>query len=276
MRNDILNSNYGNVLIMTKKYPIEKRLKWECPEEGGAPLLTMPNIPKPLHAVAPRAIMGEQAWTKVRKRAYYDAGYRSEISRVLSAGPGGLHAHEVYDINYVTGICKFKRVCAITPQEHVYFIHSGRMLTLWKNGNPLYSTERVLAGIENGFKLIYEWNKAHPRRKKLKVYQTILEYLKYPELADKLEELIDKYEIEFWGEDVKHMCDWEDWKLMIGDKEYPTPYANYQAWEEAMKVKSAEDTQRQVQNPFTGGVYDEINKLLKEEYEEESKSREGL
>lgn len=250
---------------MIKKYKVESRLKWVCPDGGGAPLLTMPNIPKPLHGVAPRAIMGDAVWNRVRKKAYYDAGYKSEISGVLSAGPGGLHAHEVYDINYVTGVCKFKRVCAITPQEHVYFIHSGRMLTLWKNKNALYPTSKVLEGLENGFKLIYEWNKSHPRKPKLKVYETILEYLKEEELADKVEALIDKYEIEFWGEDKKRRCDWEDWKLVIGDKEYPTPYKDHQAWEDAMGEREQKDTIRQIQNPFSGGVYDEVNKLLQEE-----------
>lgn len=264
-----------------KKHPIEYRLKWECPEEGGAPLLTMPNIPKPLHAVNPRLIMGDVAWSKVRKKAYYDAGYRSEISGELCATPGSLHAHEVYDINYVTGICTFKRVCAITPLEHVYFIHSGRALTMWKNKNPLYTTERVLNGIENGFRLIYEWNKAYPHRKKLKAYQTFIDYLKYPELNDRIEELIDKYEIEFWGEDVKRMCDWEDWKLVIigpdGKKtEYPTPYADYHAWEEAMQERAKQDVIRQLNSPFAGGTFAEIDKLIKEEYEEDQQAGKSL
>ena len=254
---------------MTKKYPVERKLKWVCPEEGGAPLLTMPNIPKPLHGVNPRTIMGDVAWTKVRKRAYYNAGYKSEISGTVSAEPGALHAHEVYDINYVTGVCTFKRVCAITPLEHVYFIHSGRAITMWKNHNPLYSTDRLLAGVEHGFKQIYEWNKAHPRKPKLKAYQTFIEYLKYPELAEEMEKMIVKYEIEFWGEDTKRMCDWADWKLVIGKKEYPTPYADYQAWEEAMKIRGTQDNVRKIENPFAGGVFDEIEKILKEEHEED-------
>lgn len=256
------------------KYPVERKLKWTAPEGGGAPLLTMPNIPKPLHGVNPRLIMGEAEWTKTRKKAYFDAGYKSEISGILCAEPGSLHAHEVYSINYVTGTCRFKKICAITPLEHVYFIHSGRAITMWKNKNPLYSTDKLLKGVENGFKLIYEWNQTHPREKKLKAYQTFLEYLKQEELREPMEELIDKYEIKFWGEDTKRMCDWEDWKLLIPDKKtgvlkiYPTPYKDYRAWEEAMAEKAKTDTIRQVDNPFTTGAYDEIEKILKEEYNE--------
>lgn len=257
---------------MEKKYKVHYKLKWTCPDGGGAPLLTMPNIPKPLHAVNPRLIMGNAAWDKARKKAYYDAGYRSEISGKLCSEPGSLHAHEVYDINYVTGVCTFKRICAITPQEHVYFIHSGRMITLWKGKNPLYTTEKVLSGVENGFKLIYEWNQAHKKREKLRVYKTFLEYLKCEELEKPMEDLIEKYEIEFWGEDLKRCCDWEDWKLVIvkenGEREvYPTPYEDYNAWIEAMKEASKKDTIRQMNSPFVGGDYDEIEKILKEDYE---------
>lgn len=236
----------------------------------------MPNIPKPLHRVNPRIIMGEYAWTKARKKAYFDAKYRSEISGELCATPGSLHAHEVYDINYVTGTCVFRRICAITPLEHVYFIHSGRMLTLWKNKNPLYPTEKVLEGLENGFKLIYKWNKEHPRKPKLKVYETILEYLDYDELAEPVEKLIDKYEIEFWGEDRKRRCDWEDWKLVIvkedGTKEeHYTPYANQEEWEKAMVEANKADNVRKAENPFVGGAFDEVDKLLSESTEEEEK-----
>lgn len=264
-----------------KKYPIERRLKWTCPEGGGAPLLTMPNIPKPLHRVNPRLIMGEAAWNKARKKAYFDAGYKSEISGTLCAEPGSLHAHEVYDINYVTGICTFKRVCAITPLEHVYFIHSGRMLTLWRSGNPLYPTAKVLEGIENGFNIIHEWNKTHLRRQKLKVYETMLEFLDYEEIAEPIEKLIEKYNIEFWGEDTKRRCDWGDWKLVIAKEdgtkeEYGTPYANHEEWVQAMVEASKTDNVRQAENPFKDGAYDEIEKLIKEEYEEEGKDRTGL
>lgn len=249
------------------KYVVKKKLRWSCPKTGGAPLLTMPNIPKPLHAVNPRLIMGDAAWAKVRKKAYYDAGYRSEISGILRAEPGGLHAHEVYDINYKTGLCTFKRVCAITPQEHVYFIHSGRMITMWKNKNPLYTTEKVLEGVENGFKIIYEWNKIH--KGKLRVYDTFLDYLDYDELRPEMERLIEKYEIEFWQEDKAKQCKWGDWKLIIPhddetEDKYPTPYADYEAWEEAMKKASEKDTIRQMNSPFVGGAFDEISNILKE------------
>lgn len=248
-----------------RKYPIEKRNKWKCPEGGGAPLLTMPNIVKPLQGQGcqPRTILGASVWDRLRKRTYFLAGYKSEISGVDLSKPGMCHAHELFDVDYKQGTATFKRCVCISPEEHIYFIHSGRMVTLYKRRNPLYSAKKVLDGVENGFKLIHDWNKAHPKETKLKAYQTLLELLKQEEIADKVEELIDKYEIEFWGEDTKNMAEWKEWKLIFGKKEYPTPYENCQAWEEAMKIASKNDTVRKASNPFKGGAYDEISAILK-------------
>ena len=247
-----------------KKYPVEKRTKWECPEEGGAPLLTMPPLPKPCHRLCPRNIMGRSEWDKTRKRVYFLAGYKSEISGDDMSVPGGAHNHEGYDIDYARGTCTFKRYFAITPLEHVYFIHSGRAITLHKNKNPLYPASKLLEGAEHGFKLIYEWNKAHPDEPKLKVHDTFLDWLKCPDLTERMEKLIDKYEIEFWTEDSKKRAPWGSWRMIYDGKEYPTPYADYHAWEEAMKEQGKEDAERRAFNPFTGKIYDEIYKILKE------------
>lgn len=252
---------------MEKKYPIELRTKWECPTDGGAPLLTMPNLPKPLHTVCPRNIVGGPTWEKMRKRGYYTANYKSEISGEDGSTPGALHFHEAYDIDYEKGVSTFKRGFAITPLEHVYFIHSGRAITLYKKKNPLYSANKLLEGAEHGFKLIHDWNVAHPDKPPLKAYQTFLKYLRFEELAPRVEELISKYKIEFWGEDKKKMAEWGDWKMVMivkgREKEYPTPYPNYAAWEEAMHLASEKDTIRQIDSPFKGGAFDEIENLLK-------------
>lgn len=250
-----------------EKHPVELRTKWECPEEGGVPLLTMPNLPKPTHTLAPRNIFGKSVWDTMRKRGYFFANYKSEISGEDGSAPGGLHFHEGYSIDYETGTSTFKRGFAITPLEHVYFIHSGRAITLYKNKNYLYSAPKLLEGAEHGFKLIYEWNKAHPDEPKLKCYNTFLDYLKEPDLIKPMEELIKKYEIEFWTEDKTKRAPWGEWKVVIGNKEYPTPYKDIHAWEEAMKKQGEKDSDRLAakENPFKGGVWDEVEAFLKED-----------
>ena len=245
-----------------KKYPIEKRNKWKCPEETDAQILGGPNLVKPLHSLNPRTILGANTWNRMRKRGYYLAHYKCEICGADCSERGSMDFHELYSVDYKAGTATFSKAVAICKPCHNYY-HSGRLVSLFKQKNVLYSKQRVLNVAEHGFKLIHDWNKAHPKETKLKAYQTLLELLKQEEIADKVEELIDKYEIEFWGEDTKNMAEWKEWKLIFGKKEYPTPYENYQAWEEAMKIASKNDTVRKASNPFKGGAYDEISAILK-------------
>lgn len=200
----------------------------------------------------------------MRRRTYYLAGYKCEACGRDCSERGSCHSHELFTIDYEGGTSKFVRCACLCVDCHVLFIHSGRARTLYKKGNPLYPASALLRGAENGLKTIYEWNKAHPNGPKLKAYATFLEYLRHPELAPEMERLIDQYEIEFWEEDKKKYADWEKWRVIIGDKEYLTPYKDYKAWEEAMAEQSKVDNIRQVETPFQGGAYDEIAQILSE------------
>lgn len=243
----------------------EIREKWECPAGTGVPLITMPNVPRPLHGLPPRKIMGATAWDRMRKRCYFDAGYKCEICGV-DPPKGQLHAHELYTYDWMEGTGKFERCIAICKRDHD-FIHSGRLVTLHKQGNPLYSKSYVLGVVEKGFKLIHDYNEAHPDKEKLKVYATFLEYLKVPDLAQEMSELIDKYDMEFYSE-PKHIAKWAKWRLLFGNKEYPTPYANQGEWVEAMEEASKHDNMRaSADNPFEGEAFDLVSKILKGEGE---------
>lgn len=245
------------------KYIVKTTTKWECPAETDTPLITMPNVPRPLHGLPPRKIMGATAWNHMRKRCYFDAGYKCEI---CGADPpkGQLHAHELYSYDWKKGTGKFERCIAICKQDHD-FIHSGRLITMYKSGNVLYPKSYVLSVVEKGFKLVHDYNEAHPDDKPLRVYATFLEYLKVPELCDEMEQLVDKYNIEFYKEPTKKsVAKWADWKLLFGNKEYPTPYKDGAEWLAAMEEASKHDVMRAVENPFTGEAFDAIDNILKQ------------
>lgn len=247
-------------MIKTKQYDVVKQDTWECPTGTGVPLITMPNVPKPLHGLPPRVIMGKTTWDHVRKRCYFDAGYKCEICG-CEPPKGQLHAHELYSYDWKKGTGKFERCIAICKQDHD-FIHSGRLITLYKQGNLLYPKDYVLGVVEKGFKLISEYNATHRNKAPLRVYSTFIEYLKVPDLAEDMERLINKYDIQFY-QHPDESADWGEWKLVLGNKEYPTPYANIYEWKEAMMEQSKRDTMRQVENPFQGKGFDVLESILK-------------
>lgn len=247
-----------------KGYDVKLVTEWRCPEGGGAPIIAMPNIPKPLHLVNPRNLLGRRTWDFMRKACYTQAKMTCEICGEHQE-KGHCDAHELYDIDYKTGTAKFVRTICLCRKCHRYGIHSGRCITLFKHGNPLMTKEVLLEGAENVFKLVHKYNKEHPDAD-LRVYSTFLEYLKRLELEEEMRELIDKYEIKFYEENTKEMAEWEDWKLIIGNKEYPTPYKSYEEWETAMAKQEEKDTDRilekEMDKTFSGELYDELNKIL--------------
>lgn len=243
---------------MKNKLDIEVKDVWQAPAGSGVALITMPNVPRPLHGLPPRKIMGQAKWDRMRKQCYYNAHYQCEI---CGAEPpkGQLHAHELYTIDYKKGTSTFNRCIAICKQDHD-FIHSGRLLTLYKQGNPLYQKSYLLSVVEKGFKLIHDINKKY--NADLRAYATFLEYLKIPSIRMEMEQLIRKYDIKFYSEPLK-IAKWSDWKLVWKGKEYPTPYKDKAEWEAAMVEYGKTDTKRQAKDPFTGDGFDMWNEILK-------------
>ena len=255
---------------MKKDYDIKLVDHWTMPEgDDMRPLVAMPNIPKPLHLMNPRNLLGARTWNCMRKAAYASANDTCEICGDRPEELRRRHGHEVYDIDYKAGTVTFKRVFCICSLCQLGGIHTGRALTLFKKDNPLYPKEFLLEGAEHAFSIIDSYNKDHPDAD-LRAYATYLDYLKQDELREPMEKLIEKYNIKFYQEDKKNLAPWGEWKLIIGKKEYPTPYKDEQEWEKAMEQQSKKDTVRMVSNKFHGEVYDEIDKILTQSKEEKS------
>lgn len=248
------------------KYDVKLVTEWKVPEDIMA-VIAMPNIPRPLHLQNPRNLLGVTTWNHMRKACYAAADMTCEIcGKKLDKGMAD--AHEVYDIDYEKGVAVFKRTVCACRLCHRYGIHSGRCITLFKNGNPLMSKDSLLSGAENVFTIISSYNSSHGGEP-LRCYATFLDYLKCEELREPMETLIKKYDIKFYAEDPKKTAKWGQWKLVIGSKEYPTPYENEKAWKKAMEEAGKKDTarimQKNMEEKFSGGIYEELNKIIKEE-----------
>ena len=51
---------------MDKEFDVKTVLAWTAPKEDGAPIITMPNVPTPLHMQCPRTILGQSTWEHLR------------------------------------------------------------------------------------------------------------------------------------------------------------------------------------------------------------------
>lgn len=239
--------------------------KWECPEGTGIPLITMPNIPRPLHGkgLQPRTIFGKSAWDFMRKKTYFNADYKCEICG-REPEKRDLHAHELFSYDYEKATGEFKRAIAICRTCHDG-IHSGRLLTMYRNGNPLYPKSYVLKVVENCFRLVSEYNNAHSDEEPLRVYATYLDYLTPAELRDEVQELIEKYNIKFYQEHITKGKRWKGWKVLVGSTWHYSPYQSQSDWEAAMAENNKLDTYKMAVDAFTGGVFDDMKKFLEED-----------
>lgn len=97
-----------------------------------ATILLHPNIPKPLHGIAPRVIAGKRWWDTERQMAYARAGYCCQACGVPKSRAlfhDWLEAHEEYEYDYKLGRLTFVRLVALCHACHS-FIHSGRLIML--------------------------------------------------------------------------------------------------------------------------------------------------
>lgn len=105
-------------------------------------ILLHPNLPKPLHSLSPRTIMGKE-WTNVRREAYAKNDYHCQCCGMFApydfdnkrfvSRDQQLEAHECYDIDYVNCTSRLLEIVAICTRCHSY-IHSGRVQSLYDKG----------------------------------------------------------------------------------------------------------------------------------------------
>lgn len=177
-------------------------------------ILTHPNIPKPLHEVNPRNIMGKELWDKVRQEVYKKYDYHCiacGVSKYEAERHKWLEAHEYYDIDYEKGIVEIESIEPLCHYCH-NFIHSGRLSMVMRKEKSL---QEVIDILEHGFKILSENN--------LKCFYFTYEFAK--QIGANTYGVVP-YKIS--GGDVG----WSDWKLIWNGKEYHSKFRNYEEWQE--------------------------------------------
>lgn len=157
-------------------------------------ILLHPNIPKPMHGLAPRTIKGDAWWDEQQQIAYAKTNYCCSACGVHKSEAKyhkWLEAHELYDMDYKNGKMIFVEIVALCHSCHNY-IHSGRMQVLVRKGEM---TNQKMIDITNHGDLIIKNSK--------------LKRKEYPEGIAK----------------------WSDWRLVMDGKEYKGQFDSYEAWQ---------------------------------------------
>lgn len=182
-------------------------------------LLASPNIPKPLHGVNPRTILGKQWWDDVRKKAYATHDYKCWACGVPKQNAEyykHLEAHEDYDFNWQTGKVELREIVALCHSCH-NFIHSGRLYSIYLGGE--ISKNKVTHILERGFDICLR-NNIKPYFGSYLIQNLLLGY-------SEKEAMIDA-KTKGWFAKVE--ANWDQWHLVIEGKQYFSPFKNIEDW----------------------------------------------
>jgi len=120
-------------------------------------LLSSTHIPKPLHGLNPRTLLGKTWWDKKRQEVYASTGFHCAccgVAKLEAKKHKWLEAHEIVTVNYSTGICEIKEIVPLCHYCHM-FIHSGFLFTTMgkRNGHSKAEVKKIL---DHGFKILNE------------------------------------------------------------------------------------------------------------------------
>lgn len=162
-------------------------------------LLLHPQIPKPLHKLNLRSIVGKAEWDRIRNAAYAqhsDCCWACGSLR-RQIGPTGkratdLFAHEHFEFDYPKGEGRIVEVVALCIDCSNY-IHIGQIKMLVQRGElPESELERIS---QHGGEVLK---------------------------AAGLEKLPNSY--------FGPVASWSDWHILYQGQRYPTPYRDYNEW----------------------------------------------
>ena len=117
-------------------------------------ILTHPNIPKPLHGVNPRLIMGKTKWDAIRQEVYRRNDYHCIVCGVRdieAKKKQQLEAHEYYAIDYGKGRVEIISIEPLCMYCHS-FIHSGMLSA--SISQKWRTPQEAVEILEYGFKIL--------------------------------------------------------------------------------------------------------------------------
>lgn len=108
------------------------------------------NIPKPMHGLAPRVVLGNAWWDRTRRLVYAStAGHciACGIHKRLAQFRQWIEAHELYETDYQRGKMVYKEAVPLCHCCHNY-VHSGRLQAILDAGKITHA--KYAAIIQHG------------------------------------------------------------------------------------------------------------------------------
>jgi hypothetical protein len=168
------------------------------------------NIPKPMHGVAPREILGSSWWNQTRKAAYASTNFHCNACGVHKSQARfrkWLEGHELYEVNYLRGKMIYIETVPLCIACHSY-VHDGRLRALLEKKEV--SHQKFVAIIRHGEDVLKAAG---------------LSRLSYEEREQALNErLLD-------GE----VAPWSSWRLVLFGEEYPPKFKSEVQWRRAFE-----------------------------------------
>ena len=189
--------------------------QWTRPPNLRPDILSQSNIPKPLHGVNPRTIMGKDKWDILRKEVYASTNYHCIACGVHKDNAmfhKWLEAHEDYKIEHAIATMTIRGFVPLCHACHS-FVHSGFLVVQYRKG--IKSKSQVCKILEHGF--------------------SILEKSDLPAFIG-LKNAISEigYNGKWsgkWIHPKSITSDWSKWKMVWNGIEYPAKFKTHTAWE---------------------------------------------
>lgn len=179
-------------------------------------LLLGPNIPTPMHGVAPRVVLGQAWWDRERRVAYKSTNFRClacGVHKSVAKYRQWLEAHEEFEVDYAKGKMKYLRAVPLCHFCHNY-IHQGRLNTLLQKGEIHHA--KYVAIVQHGDSVLLQAG-LDPRKQK--------------ERDEEIEQAVLRGDV----------CEWGKWRLWIGSRRFPPKYPTIEAWRESQGKKEIAD-----------------------------------
>lgn len=171
-------------------------------------LLMHPNIPKPMHGLNPRTLLGQEWWDAQRQLAYRKNNFccwACGVHRSQAKHHKWLEAHECYEIDYGKGRIEMKLIVALCHLCH-NSIHSGRLNMLLGAGKITQS--------------FYDEVKEHEAHVLSNIHGLVpeLEFLRIT-LSNRMK-----------AQTTSDFAEWDSWRLILEGKEYKPLFTSYEHW----------------------------------------------